>query len=125
MKSGCVSDSTRAAGRRLAEAYQTALANFGSQARQPSPCASPAFPFWQEQVARTAGFAVRVFSVAIMSTALYGRAVSQLRRPFVRIDPSSSQCACPRRTREETRTAKAAVRATPPVTHSASTFAAL
>ena len=37
MKSGCVSDSTRAAGRRLAEAYQTALANFGSQARQPSP----------------------------------------------------------------------------------------
>lgn len=38
MKSGCVSDSTRAAGRRLAEAYQTALANFGSQARQPSPC---------------------------------------------------------------------------------------
>src|SRR5208282_2469111 len=38
MKSGCVSDSTRAAGRRLAEAYQTALANFGSQARHPSPC---------------------------------------------------------------------------------------
>src|SRR5208337_238318 len=38
MKSGCVSDSTRAAGRRLAEAYQTALANFGSQARQPLPC---------------------------------------------------------------------------------------
>jgi hypothetical protein len=38
MKSGCVSDSMRAAGRRLAEAYQTALANFGSQARQPSPC---------------------------------------------------------------------------------------
>ncbi len=38
MKSGCVSDSTRAAGRRLAEAYQTALANFGSQARQPSQC---------------------------------------------------------------------------------------
>jgi hypothetical protein len=37
MKSGCVSDSTGAAGRRLAEAYQTALANFGSQARQPSP----------------------------------------------------------------------------------------
>ena len=38
MKSGCVSDSTRAAGRRLAEAHQTALANFGSQARRPSPC---------------------------------------------------------------------------------------
>ena len=37
MKSGCVSDSTRAVGRRLAEAYQTALANFGGQARQPSP----------------------------------------------------------------------------------------
>jgi len=37
MKSGCVSDSTRAAGRRLAEGYQTALANSGSQARQPSP----------------------------------------------------------------------------------------
>jgi|GEM_PF-1393745 hypothetical protein len=37
MKSGCVSDSRRAAGRRLAAAYQTALANFGSQARQPSP----------------------------------------------------------------------------------------
>jgi hypothetical protein len=30
MKSGCVSDSTRAAGRRLAEAYQTALGNFAS-----------------------------------------------------------------------------------------------
>jgi len=35
MKSGCVSDSTRAAGRRLAGAYLTALANFGSKARQP------------------------------------------------------------------------------------------
>jgi len=39
MKSGCVSDSTCVAGRRLGEAYQTALANFASQARQPSPCA--------------------------------------------------------------------------------------
>jgi hypothetical protein len=38
MKSGCVSASTPAAGRRLAPAYPTALANFGSQARQPSPC---------------------------------------------------------------------------------------
>jgi hypothetical protein len=53
-----------------------------------------ASPLLGEQVARTAAFAVRVFSVAIMSTALYGRAVSKLRRPFVRIDTSSPPCAC-------------------------------
>jgi hypothetical protein len=37
MKSGCISDSTRAAGPRLAPAYPTTLAIFGSQARHPSP----------------------------------------------------------------------------------------
>jgi hypothetical protein len=36
-----------------------------------------------EQVARTAGFAVRVFSVAIIVAALYSIAVSKLRRPFL------------------------------------------
>jgi hypothetical protein len=37
----------------------------------------------EEQVARTAGFAVRVFSVAIIATVPYSIAVSKLRRPFL------------------------------------------
>jgi hypothetical protein len=36
-----------------------------------------------EQVARTADFAVRVFSVAIIAAAPYSIAVSKLRRPFL------------------------------------------
>src|SRR5271157_5873388 len=36
-----------------------------------------------EQVARTAGFAVRVFSVAVSVTVPYSIAVSKLRRPFL------------------------------------------
>jgi len=36
-----------------------------------------------KQVARTAGFAVRVFSVAIIATVPYSIAVSKLRRPFL------------------------------------------
>ncbi len=40
-------------------------------------------PANREQVARTAGFAVRVFSVAIIATVPYSIAVSKLRRPFL------------------------------------------
>ena len=36
-----------------------------------------------DQVARTAGFAVRVFSVAMIAIAPYSIAVSKLRRPFL------------------------------------------
>jgi hypothetical protein len=36
-----------------------------------------------EQVARTAGFAVRVFSPATFLTVLYSIAASRLRRPFL------------------------------------------
>jgi hypothetical protein len=36
-----------------------------------------------QQVARTAGFAVRVFCLAIIPAALYSMAVSKLRRPFL------------------------------------------
>jgi REP element-mobilizing transposase RayT len=37
----------------------------------------------EEQVARTASFAVRVFSVAVITTVPYSIAVSKLRRPFL------------------------------------------
>src|SRR5208337_628190 len=37
----------------------------------------------QKQVARTAGFAVRVFSVAIIASVPYSIAVWKLRRPFI------------------------------------------
>jgi len=37
----------------------------------------------RKQVARTAGFAVRVSPVAILATASYGSVVSKLRRPFL------------------------------------------
>jgi hypothetical protein len=36
-----------------------------------------------KQVARTAGFAVRVFSLAIIATVSYSTPVSKLRRPFL------------------------------------------
>ena len=36
-----------------------------------------------KQVARTADFAVRVFSVAVIATVPYSIAVSKLRRPFL------------------------------------------
>jgi hypothetical protein len=36
-----------------------------------------------KQVARTADFAVRVFSLAIIATVPYSIAVSKLRRPFL------------------------------------------
>ena len=39
--------------------------------------------FIRKQVARTAGFAVRVFSVATIATVAYSIAVSKLRRPFL------------------------------------------
>jgi hypothetical protein len=39
-------------------------------------------PSIREQVARTAGFAVRVFSLAVIATVPYFIAASKLRRPF-------------------------------------------
>jgi hypothetical protein len=48
----------------------------------------------EEQVARTADFVVRVFSVALIATVPYSIAVSKLRRPFFSIDISLSSCAC-------------------------------
>jgi hypothetical protein len=38
---------------------------------------------WNKQVPRSAGFAVRIFSVAILATVPCSIAVSKLRRPFV------------------------------------------
>src|SRR5271157_4288668 len=44
---------------------------------------SNTFPSTSRQAARTADFAVRVFSVAIIATVPYSIAVSKLRRPFL------------------------------------------
>jgi predicted nucleic acid-binding protein len=41
------------------------------------------FPMIVKRVARTAGFAVRVFSVVIIATVPYSIAVSKLRRPLL------------------------------------------
>jgi putative transposase len=49
----------------------------------PLPQVLPALQTQRKQVARTADFAVRVFSVAIIATVPYPIALSKLRRPFL------------------------------------------